>query len=392
MEQHMKWTMDQVPNLTGKIFVVTGANSGIGFETARACAEHGAHTILACRNEEKGARAVTQLNQSHIRGKVENMKLDLGSLSSISEFANELLNRHKKIDGLINNAGIMMPPYQLTVDGFESQFGINHLGHFALTGLILPALLTTPNSRIVNVSSGAHGIGTMDFENLLFTNGKGYSRISGYGRSKLANLLFTKGLQKRLKAIGSSVIATSAHPGWSSTNLGKGSHLLAGPIISVFGKLLAQSSAMGALPTLRALLDQEALAGDYYGPDGFRESRGYPIKVSSSKVGSSNVGANKAGTLKVGESKVGTNKLSTLKGGASKVGATKVDSSKVGILKDGITQVGVSNLGTLQGGSTQVDSTKVSNTKSGPIKIDPTKVCSIEISSMKVGSTKIGFI
>ena len=279
----MKWTMDEVPSLEGKKFVITGANSGIGFETARACATHGAHIILACRDEEKGERAIAQLKQSQIRGEVENMKLDLNSLSSIREFSNNLLDHYENIDGLVNNAGIMMNPYQLTEDGFESQFGINHLGHFALTGLLMPALLSTPNARIVNVSSGAHSMGTMDFDNLMFEGGKNYTRVASYGRSKLANLLFTKGLQARLTKISSDTIATSAHPGWASTNLGKQSHPLAGAIISIFGKLLAQSATMGALPTLRALLDPEAIEGDYYGPDGFRESRGHPIKVGSSE-------------------------------------------------------------------------------------------------------------
>ena len=279
----MKWTMDEVPSLAGKKFVITGANSGIGFETARACATHGAHIILACRDEEKGERAIAQLKQSQIRGVLENMKLDLNSLSSIREFSNNLLDRYENIDGLVNNAGIMMNPYQLTEDGFESQFGINHLGHFALTGLLMPALLSTPNARIVNVSSGAHSMGTMDFDNLMFEGGKNYTRVASYGRSKLANLLFTKGLQARLTKISSDTIATSAHPGWASTNLGKQSHPLAGAIISIFGKLLAQSAAMGALPTLRALLDPTAQGGDYYGPNGFRESRGYPIKVGSSQ-------------------------------------------------------------------------------------------------------------
>ena len=278
----MKWTMDEVSSLEGKKIVITGANSGIGFETALACAAHGAHTILACRDEAKGEHAIAQLKQSHIRGEVENMKLDLSSLSSIREFSSTLLDKYNSIDGLVNNAGIMMTPYQLTADGFESQFGVNHLGHFALTGLLLPALLASPHSRIVNVSSGAHSWGSIDFDNLMYEGGKGYSRAFAYCRSKLANLLFSKGLQKRLLEINSDTIATSAHPGWSSTNLGMRSHPLASPIMSIFWKL-AQSAAMGALPTLRALLDPTAQGGDYYGPDGFRSSRGYPIKVGSSQ-------------------------------------------------------------------------------------------------------------
>ncbi len=160
--------MDEVPSLEGKKIVITGANSGIGFETALACAAHGAHTILACRDEAKGEHAIAQLKQSHIRGEVENMKLDLSSLSSIREFSSTLLNKHGSIDGLVNNAGIMMTPYQLTADGFESQFGVNHLGHFALTGLLLPALLASPHSRIVDVSSGAHSWGSIDFDNLMY--------------------------------------------------------------------------------------------------------------------------------------------------------------------------------------------------------------------------------
>jgi NAD(P)-dependent dehydrogenase (short-subunit alcohol dehydrogenase family) len=279
----MKWTQNDVPSLSGKTIVITGANSGIGYESARICAENGAHTILACRDEKKGLKAVGKIREKKITGETETMLLNLGSLTSIRAFAIKLLSRFEHLDGLVNNAGIMMNPYQLTEDGFESQFGINHLGHFALTGLLMPALLSTPNARIVNVSSGAHSMGTMDFDNLMFEGGKNYTRIASYGRSKLANLLFTKGLQSRLTKISSGTIATSAHPGWASTNIGNQSHPLAGLIISVFGKLLAQSATMGALPTLRALLDPEALEGDYYGPDGFRESRGYPIKVSSSE-------------------------------------------------------------------------------------------------------------
>ena len=278
----MKWTQNDVPNLSGKTIVITGANSGIGYEAARICAEHGAHTILACRDEKRGIKAVEKIREKKT-GATENMLLDLGSLTSVRAFATKLLSRFEHLDGLVNNAGIMMNPYQLTEDGFESQFGINHLGHFALTGLLMPALLSTPNARIVNVSSGAHSMGTMNFDNLMFEGGKDYTRIASYSRSKLANLLFTRSLQSRLTKINSDTIATAAHPGWSSTNLGKQSHPLAGLIISVFGKLLAQSATMGALPTLRALLDPEVLAGDYYGPAGFRESRGYPIKVSSSE-------------------------------------------------------------------------------------------------------------
>lgn len=277
MFNKMKWTKNDIPDLSGKTIVITGANSGIGFETARICAEHGAHTILACRDEDRGLKAIEKIRARNVLGKTKNMPLDLSSLSSIRAFAATLLSQFEHIDGLVNNAGIMLTPYQLTEDGFESHFGINHLGHFALTGLLMPALLTTPNSRIVTISSKAHNMGIMDFDNLP-SGGEGkYTNISAYCRSKLANLLFTKGLNLRLELAKTELKAMTAHPGWSNTRAFRQDRSL------IQALLFAQPAAKGALSILRALVDPLAQGGDYYGPEGKDEKRGYPVKVKPSK-------------------------------------------------------------------------------------------------------------
>ena len=212
------------------------------------------------------------------------MLLDLASLDSVRRFAAEFTERNDRLDVLVNNAGIMMNPYAETADGFESQFGTNHLGHFALTGLLLDRLLTTPNSRIVTVSSGGHRMGRMDFDNLMFEQG-GYSPARAYGRSKLANLLFTYELQRRLNAVGADIKALAAHPGGSDTNLGR--HLEDRPLFKLWGPMMSrftQSAAMGALPTLRAAVDPEAVGGQYFGPGGWLEQRGHPVSVTSNRA------------------------------------------------------------------------------------------------------------
>jgi NAD(P)-dependent dehydrogenase (short-subunit alcohol dehydrogenase family) len=277
-----KWTADNIPDLTGKVIIVTGANSGIGFEAAREFAHKGATTILACRSMEKGQSALAKIQDEDPGAKAEVMCLDLASLDSIREFAANFKAKYDRLDVLLNNAGIMMVPYRQTEDGFETQLGINHLGHFALTGLLMDVLEKTPGSRVVNISSGGHRMGTMDFDNLLFNGGKGYSRTGAYGRSKLSNLLFTYELERRIEANGGNPIAVAAHPGLSATHLAD--HFMGGRmkgLIHAFMKLMAQSASMGALPGIRAAIDPDVKGGQYYGPDGPRERIGSPVLVES---------------------------------------------------------------------------------------------------------------
>ena len=214
-----KWTTNNIPDLTGKVVIVTGANSGIGWDTAVALAEKGATVIMACRNLVKSQAALDALKAQVPNADVELMQLDLANLESVRQLADEFKAKYDRLDLLINNAGIMMVPFAMTVDGFESHFGTNHLGHFALTGLLLDRILATPGARVVNVSSGAHLIGSMNFDNLMYENGEGYSSTRAYAQSKLANLLFTYELQRRFEAAGVDAEALAAHPGGSNTNL-----------------------------------------------------------------------------------------------------------------------------------------------------------------------------
>ncbi len=276
-----KWDAEQIPNLAGKVVVVTGANSGIGLEAAREFARKGAHTILACRSEKRGQRAVGELREELPNAQVHLMTLDLASLASIERFAQDFTQTCSRLDVLVNNAAIMAVPYSVTEDGFESQMGINHLGHFALTGRLLQPLLSTPHARVVNVSSTAHRAGRMDYGNLLFENG-GYSPFRAYCRSKLANLLFTLSLQRRFENTGANALALAAHPGMATTNIGN--HLHDNRTFRISGMLtsgIVQSASMGALPTLRAAVDPQAEGGHFYGPLGFAGQRGHPGVVSS---------------------------------------------------------------------------------------------------------------
>jgi NAD(P)-dependent dehydrogenase (short-subunit alcohol dehydrogenase family) len=269
------WTAGNIPDLTGKIVVVTGANSGIGYEEARALAGKKATVILACRNEEKGRAAAARIVAEHPQAWVELMRVNLSDLASVRRFAGEFAARFERLDILINNAGIMAVPPGKTADGFELQFGTNHLGHFALTGLLIGRILHTPRARIVTVSSGGHRFAAMDFGNL--NAEKGYDPQRAYAQSKLANLLFTYELQRRLESAGADAISTAAHPGWTATNLGPDWRM-----VRLISKLIAQEAAMGALPELYAATAPEVHGGDYYGPGGFQEIRGYPVKVQSS--------------------------------------------------------------------------------------------------------------
>jgi NAD(P)-dependent dehydrogenase (short-subunit alcohol dehydrogenase family) len=269
--------------LTGKVIIVTGANSGIGYEAAKVFVRKGAQTILACRSKDKARAALAEIQAEIPNAPAEIMQLDLASLASVHQFVDAFKANHDRLDVLVNNAGLGGIPYSTTVDGFETQFGTNHLGHFALTGLLTDWLLKTPGSRIVNISSNAHRWGSMDFDNLMFEDGYGYSIMRAYGRSKLANLLFTYELQRRFDAIGTDAIAVAAHPGGSNTNLGRymEDRWYSKVLMPVMMPLM-QSAAMGALPTIRAAVDPNAKGGEYYGPDGFMEQRGYPVVVQSS--------------------------------------------------------------------------------------------------------------
>ena len=272
-----QWTTDNIPDLSGKVTIITGANSGIGFETAKALVEKNATVVMACRNLEKAEAAAQEIRQEVSNAGLEIIQLDLADLASVRNFAETFKSTYISLDLLINNAGVMIPPFTRTKDGFELQFGANHLGHFALTGLLLDCILKTPKARIINVSSSVHrmGSGTIDFDNL--NAEKGYRAATAYAQSKLANLLFTLELNNQLETTGTDVIAVAAHPGWTVTGLQRGFMLVASHVAG-------QKPPMGALPTLRAAIAPDVYRNDYFGPGGFMEMRGYPKKVKSSNA------------------------------------------------------------------------------------------------------------
>jgi NAD(P)-dependent dehydrogenase (short-subunit alcohol dehydrogenase family) len=264
------WDARAIPDLTGKTALVTGANTGIGKEAARVLASKGAHVILAVRDVAKGERAAEDMRGG---GKVSVRQLDLASLKSVRAFAEAFRAAEPRLDILIANAGLMMPPYGKTEDGFELQFGTNHLGHFALVGLLKPVLDATPGARVVVVSSAAHKTGKVDFADLNWEKRK-YVPVGAYSASKLMNLLFVNELARRVAADGKSILVTAAHPGWTNTDLQRHSKFFA--FLNVF---FSQGVEMGALPTLRAAIDPAAQPGDYYGPSGGGEMKGPPVKV-----------------------------------------------------------------------------------------------------------------
>lgn len=276
----MSWTLENISNMDKKYVIVTGANSGLGYESVKALAAAGAYVVLASRNLEKGQLAKMEIISEHPQAKIDVMLLDLMDLASVKTFAREYAGSHDRLDVLLNNAGIMTTPYHKTKDGFEAQLGTNHLGHFALTGLLLPILKNTPGSRVVTVSSLAHRSGKMFFSDPMFTDGKGYTPMKAYGQSKLANLLFTRRLQKYFKEKNLDAIAVSAHPGVSQTNLFR--YMEKNSVFKFFKPLFAaftQSADMGALPQLRAATDPQVKGGEFYGPNGRGEMKGYPIPV-----------------------------------------------------------------------------------------------------------------
>lgn len=275
-----KWTAADVPNQSGRVAIVTGANTGIGYEAALVLAGKGAKVVVAVRNLDKGAAAVTALKRVHPGADVTVQKLDLSSLASVRAAAEDLGAALPRIDLLINNAGVMYPPKQTTADGFELQFGTNHLGHFALTGLLLHNLLDVPGSRVVTVASLAHRqLADIHFDDLQWE--RKYNRVAAYGQSKLANLMFTYELQRRLGAAGASTIAVAAHPGISNTELMRHVPGTSIPGVMKLAGLVTNSPAVGALPTLRAATDPAVQGGQYYGPSGFQEAVGHPVLVES---------------------------------------------------------------------------------------------------------------
>ncbi|MGV8912196.1 MAG: oxidoreductase [Rhodoglobus sp.] len=296
MNARTEWTETDIGDLTGKVAIVTGANSGLGFETARALLKSGAHVIMTMRSAEKAAAAKTAITEQLGDVSVETMLLDLADLESIRRFSEEFHSKHSRLDLLVNNAGIMMTEAQLTIDGFESQLGTNHLGHFALTGHLLDLIIATPGARVVSLSSMAHRWGFMEFGNLMFQKGS-YTPRAAYGRSKLANLLFTYELQRLFAAAGTDAMAVAAHPGTAGTGLAD--HMFDRWYLRPLKKLLflgIQTPKQGAQPSLRAATDPNATGGDYFGPSGRKEYRGAPVLVESNPASHSEVDAAKLWT------------------------------------------------------------------------------------------------
>lgn len=276
------WTKDIIPTVSDKVVIVTGSNGGLGYETALALAEKGAKVILAVRNLEKGEKAANKIKSSvHVAGEVIVMQLDLSDLASIREFAAAFLEQYDSLSILVNNAGIMNPPFQLTKDGFELQFGSNHLGHFALTGLLLPRLISTRN-RVVTVSSMAAHNGVIDFNNL--DGSKGYNPMKFYSQSKLANLMFARELQNKFNSAHIDSMSIAAHPGISHTNLfsfgsGKQTNIFMRSLL----KIISQPAHMGALPTLYAAADPTITEGSILLPVVWAALRAIPRALRSSK-------------------------------------------------------------------------------------------------------------
>ena len=273
-----QWDATQIPDLAGKVAIVTGANSGIGYEAARVLARKGAQVWLAARTQSNNQRAYDEILRETPNAQLHSHQLDLGNLASVDAFVEDFNATRQPLDLLINNAGVMALPNARTVDGFEIQLGINHLGHFALTGLLLPAILAAPAGRVVTVSSGMHTGGTMDFADLNWEKGS-YNKRDAYRRSKLANLLFAFELQRRFQHAGARALSVGAHPGFAATNLqllpASGTPPLERMVLKL-SKVMAQSQVMGALPLLYAATVPELVGGEYIGPGGLRGMRGYP--------------------------------------------------------------------------------------------------------------------
>ncbi len=271
------WNISDIPNQDTKVVIVTGATSGLGKEATKILASKNATVIMAIRNTQKGEQVSGEIKKSLPEAKIEVRKLDLGSLSSVKSFSEQILADYGRLDILINNAGVMMCPFSTTEDGFEIQMGTNHLGHFALTGLLMPLLKQTEGSRIVATSSIAHRPGKIDFADINWEKRK-YKTTQAYGDSKLANLYFTYELARKFKDDPNAPLVTAAHPGYTRTDLQR--HSL---FWRIMNPIMGQGVEQGVLPTLRAATDPDANPGDFYGPSGFQELKGAPIVVKSNE-------------------------------------------------------------------------------------------------------------
>ncbi len=271
----LEWGHDQIPDQKGRVIIITGSTSGLGKEAARVLAGKGANIIMAVRNKNKGSKVAELIKKRYQGAKIEVMKVDLNILESVRAFAKEFENTHSRLDILINNAGIMACPFARTEDGFEIQMGVNHLGHFALTGYLLPLLQRTSGSRIVVTSSIAHKTGDINFDDINWEK-RSYNTAKAYSDSKIANLYFTYELARKFKDIPNAPIVTAAHPGWTKTDLQRHSFLA-----RILNPIFSQGVKQGVLPTLRAAVDENAKQGDYFGPNGFQEMKGAPVKVRS---------------------------------------------------------------------------------------------------------------
>jgi len=272
------WTAENIPNLKSKVAIVTGSSSGIGYEAARVLANKQATVIIAVRSLNKGNKALDKILAQNKDANVKVMELDLANLASTKSFAKSFKKDYSKLDLLINNAGVMVPPHSKTTDGFELQFGTNHLGHFALTGELLDILINTKGSRIVNVSSSAHKLGNINFDDLTWEK-RSYSPWHAYGDSKIANLYFTSELNKKLKENNLDILVTAAHPGWTATELQRNAG-----IVQFLNNFLAMDITKGALPTLRAAIEVGLKGGEFFGPNGLFEIWGYPIEVQPNSL------------------------------------------------------------------------------------------------------------
>lgn len=273
-----KWNSTHIPSQEGKTILITGATSGLGKEATRVLANKSATVIMAVRNTEKAEGVAKEIRNGCPSASLDIRKLDLSSLESIHAFAEGMLSEYHQLHVLINNAGVMMPPYSKTRDGFEIQMGTNHLGHFALTGLLFPLLRTTKNSRIVATSSLAHRQGDIDFSDMQWEKRK-YKTGRAYSDSKLANLYFAYELARKTEGQSDAPLVTASHPGWTKTELDRHSGLA-----KFIGNIVAQRVEMGTLPALRAAIDEQAQSGDYFGPGKLMEMRGHPILVKSNKM------------------------------------------------------------------------------------------------------------
>ncbi len=289
------WKLGQAADQTGRLAVVTGANVGLGYETALALAGLGADVVLACRNMAKADAARQQILRQYPGASVECLQIDTSSLASVHKFAGEFKSANTRCDLLINNAGIMMPPFQLSEDGVENQFATNYLGHFLLTGLLWEELARTPGARVVTLSSIAHRWSPVRFDDVNFE--QGYDRRKAYGQSKTACLMFAFELQRRFSAAASETLSLAAHPGISATELGRNLPFPVNILAPVFSPLISQSASQGALPTLRAALDEDLRGAEYIGPGHRGEMRGPPVQVGCKRWASDEAGCRRLWSL-----------------------------------------------------------------------------------------------